>query len=354
MAWHGRQTRTAIVAFGFALAAAAAVRGQERPVPSDSEQVSLAGCAKGRNFVVAEGPEHEPKQVVIAPGRRFRLAGSKEALDGIKRREGHPDSGDRARNERPRSPPGGVSIAGGRIRLGGAVPRQPMNDPARDPAYNQAVIDVQAGVCSTGDRVSNFVAPGAVWLKRWLAIDQQRMLVDQCRAFMDGPAGGYVPTVRGGGKMRVRMTCLGRHWNAKTYTYEDVRGHHDGQPVLPLPQEWVALASRLAADAGFVARPDICLIMWKRPEGRMGLHQDKDEGADSIKGRRPRGVDIARRHGPVSAWGVAPSRSRREDVSPRVRRRVRVRRAVAASLSRSESYSSRDQAPLALVSRRPF
>ena len=30
---------------------------------------------------------------------------------------------------------------------------------------------------------------------------------------MDGPAGGYVPTVRGGGKMRVRMICLGRHWN---------------------------------------------------------------------------------------------------------------------------------------------
>ena len=177
-----------------------------------------------------------------------------------------------------------------------------------------------------------------MWLKRWLSIDEQRTLVDQCRAFMDGPAGGYVPTVRGGGKMRVRMTCLGRHWNAKTYTYEDVRGDHDGQPVAPLPEEWVALASRLAADAGFVARPDICLINWYGPEGRMGLHQDKDEGADSIQGWRPRGVDIARRHGPVSAWRVAPARSRR-DVSSRVRRRVRVRRPVAASLSRRDADS---------------
>jgi len=104
---------------------------------------------------------------------------------------------------------------------------------------------------------------------------------------MDGPAGGYVPTVRGGGKMRVRMTCLGRHWNAKTYTYEDVRGDHDGQPVAALPEEWIALASRLAADAGFVARPDICLINWYGPEGRMGLHQDKDEGGDSIKAGVP-------------------------------------------------------------------
>ena len=145
----------------------------------------------------------------------------------------------------------------------------------------------QAGVCSTGDRVSNFVAPGAVWLRHWLSLDEQRTLVDRCRTFMDGPAGGYVPTVRGGGKMRVRMTCLGRHWNARTYTYEDVRGDHDGQPVAPLPEEWIALASRLAADAGFVARPDICLINWYGPEGRMGLHQDKDEGADSIKAGAP-------------------------------------------------------------------
>src|SRR5688572_12119555 len=131
------------------------------------------------------------------------------------------------------------------------------------------------------------IAPGAVWLRQWLSLDEQRAVLERARAIMDAPAGGYVPTVRGGGKMRVRMTCLGRHWNAKTYTYEDVRGDHDGQPVAPLPEEWVALASRLAADAGFVARPDICLINWYGPEGRMGLHQDKDEGADSIKAGVP-------------------------------------------------------------------
>jgi len=121
----------------------AGLHAQERPVPSDSEQVSLPGCAKGRNFVVAEGPEHEPKQVVIAPGRRFRLAGSKEALDGIKRREGQLIEVTGLVRKAALSP-GGISIAGGRIRLGGAVPRQPMNDPARDPAYNQPVIDVSS------------------------------------------------------------------------------------------------------------------------------------------------------------------------------------------------------------------
>ena len=35
--------------------------------------------------------------------------------------------------------PGGVSILGGRVRIGGATPR----DPVRDPMYNQVVIDVE-------------------------------------------------------------------------------------------------------------------------------------------------------------------------------------------------------------------
>ena len=126
------------------------------------------------------------------------------------------------------------------------------------------------------------IAPGAVWLRAWLSIDEQRDLVTRCRAYMDGPVGGYVPVVRGGGSMRVRMTCLGRHWNARTYTYEATRGDHDGQPVEAVPDDWVALASRLAEAAGFAMRADICLINWYGADGRMGLHQDKDESPASI------------------------------------------------------------------------
>jgi len=126
------------------------------------------------------------------------------------------------------------------------------------------------------------VAPGAVWLRGWLTLAEQRALVARCRAFMDGPVGGYVPTVRGGGTMRVRMTCLGRHWNARTYTYEATRGDHDGQPVEAVPEEWVTLAATVAAEAGFTMRADVCLINWYGAEGRMGLHQDKDESPASI------------------------------------------------------------------------
>jgi len=123
---------------------------------------------------------------------------------------------------------------------------------------------------------------GATWLRGWLPIEHQQSLYRQSLEILDGPAGGYVPTVRGGGKMRVRMTCLGRHWNARTYTYESTRTDHDGAPVAPVPEAWVSLAAALAADAGFTWRPDICLINAYEADGRMGLHQDKDESPASI------------------------------------------------------------------------
>ncbi len=131
------------------------------------------------------------------------------------------------------------------------------------------------------------VAAGAHLLKRFLPLDAQRALVAQCRAFMEGPSGGYVPTVRGGGKMHVRMVCLGRHWNARTYTYEATRADFDDAPVLPLPEHLAVLASDAAAAAGFAFTPDIGLINWYDAEGKMGLHQDKDEGAASIEAGLP-------------------------------------------------------------------
>jgi len=104
---------------------------------------------------------------------------------------------------------------------------------------------------------------------------------------MDGPAGGYVPTVRGGGKMHVRMVCLGRHWNALTYQYESTRADHDGAPVVPVPDDWIALVARIAREADFEFAPDLCIMNWYDADGRMGVHQDKDEGRESIEAGLP-------------------------------------------------------------------
>jgi len=131
------------------------------------------------------------------------------------------------------------------------------------------------------------VAPGAVWLPRVLDADEQRALAATCLARLDGPHGGYTPRVRGGGRMRVRMVCLGRHWSAATYQYEATRGDHDGAPVAPVPGELVRAAARIAAAAGFAAMPDVCLISHYGADGRMGLHQDKDESPASLAAGAP-------------------------------------------------------------------
>jgi alkylated DNA repair protein (DNA oxidative demethylase) len=131
------------------------------------------------------------------------------------------------------------------------------------------------------------VSPGAAWLRGRLSLDEQIALASRCREILDGPAGGYVPTVRGGGKMRVRMTCLGRHWNPLTYTYTSTRADYDDAPVAPVPRDWVALASTIADTAGFTFAPDICLINFYADDGRMGLHQDKDESRSSIDAGKP-------------------------------------------------------------------
>jgi alkylated DNA repair protein (DNA oxidative demethylase) len=126
------------------------------------------------------------------------------------------------------------------------------------------------------------IAPGAFHFRRYLTLERQRALVDRCRALVDGDVPAYVPVVRGGGQMHVRMLCLGRHWNGKTYQYEPSRTDFDGLPVPPLPAEFRHLAREIAASAGMAFDADLCILNYYDGEGRMGLHQDKDEAASSL------------------------------------------------------------------------
>jgi alkylated DNA repair protein (DNA oxidative demethylase) len=131
------------------------------------------------------------------------------------------------------------------------------------------------------------VAPGAFHLPRAVSIARQRALVDECRALVDGAVPAYVPVVRGGGKMHVRMLCLGRHWNGKTYSYEPTRSDFDNLPAPPLPEEFIALARDLAEAAGMGFSPDLCILNYYDADSRMGLHQDKDESARSLEAGLP-------------------------------------------------------------------
>ncbi len=131
------------------------------------------------------------------------------------------------------------------------------------------------------------VAPGAIHFRRYLDDARQGELAAECVHLMDGEVPGYVPIVRGGGTMHVRMLCLGRHWNGRTYRYEPTRSDFDDRPAPPLPATFRALAGEIAAAAGMRLDADLCIMNYSDADGRMGLHQDKDESPSSIEAGVP-------------------------------------------------------------------
>ena len=131
------------------------------------------------------------------------------------------------------------------------------------------------------------LAPGAVHLPEYLAPEEQRAIAAECLELGAQEAGFYRPIVRGGHPMSVRMLCLGRHWNARTYAYEHVRSDIDGLPVPDLPRSLAAVGERAARAAGFDVTPDLCIVNWYDAASRMGLHQDKDESEESIASGAP-------------------------------------------------------------------
>jgi alkylated DNA repair protein (DNA oxidative demethylase) len=131
------------------------------------------------------------------------------------------------------------------------------------------------------------IAPGARHLPGYLDLGAQRRIAGRCFDLGAADNGFYTPVARGQYPMSVRMLCLGRHWNARTYRYEDRRTDVDDRPAPPLPADLADAARRLAADAGFDFQPDLCIVNWYRAGSRMGLHQDKDESPESIARGEP-------------------------------------------------------------------
>jgi len=119
-------------------------------VPKDSSLVILNGCAKDGKFVVGDRREDQPGTLEIQPGRRFRLNGPKELMRDIKAHQ-RTQMQVRGLIRKADVAPQGVGVLGGRVRIGGAVPRDPISDPARDPNYNQPVLDVKSWQPITGD-----------------------------------------------------------------------------------------------------------------------------------------------------------------------------------------------------------
>lgn len=131
------------------------------------------------------------------------------------------------------------------------------------------------------------IYPGTTLLRGYLSSNAQKELAKRCVEIGAQPAGFYKPLVRGGAYMSIKMVCLGRHWNAKTYKYEATRSDYDGLPAQELPEDLKDLARVAAREAGMAIEPDICLINCYPEGGRLGLHQDKDERAETIEAGIP-------------------------------------------------------------------
>ena len=168
-------------------------------------------------------------------------------------------------------------------------------------------------------------------------------------ALAEGAVPMYTPTVRGGKKMSVGMLCLGRHWNALTYT---LRGRAIGLRRSGRPADsrrfldaWPRAA---AAGAGFTMRPDLCIMNYYDRDSRMGVHQDKDERPESIEA----GVPIVSVSLGDTARFVVGGLARKEPMSPidaAVGRCPRDGRSIAPALSRRDEDPSRHRAGHAVL-----
>jgi hypothetical protein len=129
------------------LASGALLSAQEREVPKDSARITVTGCTKGRTFIITTREGHEPTSGELAPGRRFRLSGDKDALKEIEKREGTMVEVTGLVRKAELAGPGGITTGGGRIRIGGGAPQaQVGGSPSRAPtgAVTDAVLDVEA------------------------------------------------------------------------------------------------------------------------------------------------------------------------------------------------------------------
>jgi alkylated DNA repair protein (DNA oxidative demethylase) len=131
--------------------------------------------------------------------------------------------------------------------------------------------------------------PDVVFRKGFLSPAEQRRVYETvCRI----EPGFYVPVLRTGSRMNLRMNCLGRHWSAVTYRYSEVRDV-DGREAAAIPGFLNELALRALRETGYwpenELRPyDVCIVnFYDEAGGKLGLHRDSSESSESLASGYP-------------------------------------------------------------------
>ena len=188
------------------------------------------------------------------------------------------------------------------------------------------------------------IAPGAFHLARYLSLERQRALVDECRALDRRRRAGLRA-----GRARRRQDARAHAVPRPALERQDLHVRADAQRfrrpagAAAARRASRALARDIAASAGMTLDADLCILNYYDADGRMGLHQDKDESARSIAAGVP---VVSVSLGDTARFlfgGLAPARSGR-GAAARVGRRVRLRRPGAAAVSRRLAHHSRHRA----------
>lgn len=177
------------------------------------------------------------------------------------------------------------------------------------------------------------IAPGAVLLRSFACPMANALTQDIAQIVAAVPFRQLITP--GGRTMSVGMSnCGALGWVSDRTGYRYERTDPlSGQPWPPMPDGFLALAVRAAAEAGFDGfRPDACLINRYEPGARLSLHQDRDErdltapivsvslGLPAIflfgsLQRSDRAAHWRLVHGDVAVWG-GPSRLAFHGVAP--------------------------------------
>ncbi|WVZ17632.1 hypothetical protein V8G54_010614 [Vigna mungo] len=140
--------------------------------------------------------------------------------------------------------------------------------------------------------------PGMVLLKNFISHDEQVEIVKVCRELGVGRGGFYQPGYENGAKLRLKMMCLGMDWDPQTYKYGNKR-LFDGSTPPSIPNHFSKLVTRAIQEAQSLTEkeygacnvedvlpsmtPDICIVNFYTENGKLGLHQDRDESRESLQ-----------------------------------------------------------------------
>lgn len=125
------------------------------------------------------------------------------------------------------------------------------------------------------------IFPGAWHFPKALSFLQQKRLVKIYKTMKEDM---YIPRVKSGNYMNLKMNCLGWHWNAIDYGYYSIRNDIDNQPVKPVQPELIAIAKPYSEQVFPYHNPnwDICLCNYYDRKSALGLHKDNSETADAL------------------------------------------------------------------------